>query len=122
VSPQARPPARNRPPTTRHPQPPVTRHRRAQRKFNRIGSGRHNPPPTFGIVVAILVALSWFGGVIMSNGAATMKAIAGDHLPGMQLATAFEREVLNARIHSAEAASPRHEFAESVPVTSRPVN
>jgi hypothetical protein len=32
--------------------------------------------------------------------------IAGDHLPGMQFASAFEREVLNARI--AEAASPEN--------------
>jgi methyl-accepting chemotaxis protein len=53
----------------------------------------------FGSIVAILVVLSWFEAAVMSNGSTKMKTVAGEHLPGMQLATAFEREVLNARIH-----------------------
>jgi hypothetical protein len=53
----------------------------------------------FGAAVVVLCCISAASVWIMSRASLAMADIAGAYVPEMQVATAFEREVLNARIH-----------------------
>ena len=53
----------------------------------------------FGVLVLLLCCVAGIGAFYMRRASQAMSEIAVQHLPEMQLATAFEREILNARIH-----------------------
>lgn len=53
----------------------------------------------FAAMIAVILVLSGLSGVVMIRARSAMNSIAQAYVPEMQLATAFEREVLNARIH-----------------------
>src|SRR5579871_3664801 len=53
----------------------------------------------FGLLVLLLCCIAGIGVFCMRRASQAMSEIAVQHLSEMQLATAFEREILNARIH-----------------------